>query len=64
MNPVRSAKAYYFAAFFFGAIIALLVVAPARGAGTCTGFEVRSEALQPTVLIADHAIGLNAVPAT
>jgi hypothetical protein len=64
MNPVRSAKAYYFAAFFFGAIIALLVVAPARGAGACSGFEVRSEALQPAGEISDHAVGLNAVPAS
>jgi hypothetical protein len=28
MNPVRSAKAYYIAAFVLGALIALLVLSP------------------------------------
>jgi hypothetical protein len=32
MNSVRSAKPYYVAAFLFGAIIALLIVAPGRAA--------------------------------
>jgi hypothetical protein len=52
MNPVRSAKAYYFAAFLFGAIIALLIVAPARGAET-SGNGAVFEAPEPWVLCAD-----------
>jgi hypothetical protein len=32
MNSIRSAKPYYVAAFLFGAIIALLIVAPGRAA--------------------------------
>jgi hypothetical protein len=53
MNSVRSAKAYYFAAFLLGAIIALLIVAPARGAETFIGTGARSEAPQPQVLFGD-----------
>ena len=30
MHSLRIPKAYYFAAFFLGALIALLIVAPAR----------------------------------
>ena len=32
MHSIRSAKAYYIAAFLLGAIIALLIAAPIRGA--------------------------------
>ena len=32
MHSIRSAKGYYIAAFLLGAIIALLIVAPVRGA--------------------------------
>jgi hypothetical protein len=34
MHSIRSVKAYYFAAFILGALIALLVVAPARSTET------------------------------
>ena len=37
MNSVRSSKSYYAAAFILGALIALLVAAPANSAETLHG---------------------------
>ncbi len=45
MHSVRNFKAYYFAAFFLGALIAFIVAAPLRGAdaaGVTTGGAVKT----------------------